>query len=543
MILNPESVCSEPFAIPQSPSIAIREAAKKLAQYADLSTDPQCAAPSDLNCATELGETCSLVNVANQIITASPSHQVRRTSAAAAEQAVSWLRPHFDRRPEDRLGFSDFIQSQCAVFPWAAVRPDATALALLYNFSPFQDTGATVASKRIREFSESFDVIACSFLHKKKTDTTIEKIAEPYVTSRYFLPLPPSWASWDPFKAYAVRAADLAQSQHNKANYRRVYTRAMWAPSIYAGYRFKADNPSVEWVAEFSDPLSLDVEGMPRGTEVPDDEFSAPVVSDILDRYPDLADTNFTVFSLAEYMAYYAADRLIFTNSNQKITMLSHIESPSLRARVDRIGEVSNHPTLPSSYYSMEPASVLPDPTKLNLAYFGEFYSSRSIREVTSAMRTLPPGLREKVHLHVFTNYIPATEGNRRPRNFSKKQYDELVQRAYNGVGAEGIEDQVTFHASLPYLKFLATTNVFDYLIVNDAVSGEHHSVNPYLPSKWSDYAGSSAKTWAFVENGSILSSKPAEVRTPVGDSYAARATLWDLIQAKFAPNWSDQEV
>ena len=490
----------------------------------------------------DLKATCSLINLLKVEQAQNKDWRLNRELEQISEAAASWLPSHFEANPEDRKPYSDYIQLHCPHgFPWTAAQPKPKALALLYNFSPFQDTGATVASKRLRNLSQTFDVIACSFLHKKKQDPTIERIAEPYVASKYFLPLPASWASWEPFKAFAVRAAKIADDMHRNTQYEMVYSRAMWAPSIYAGFLFKQRNPSVDWVAEFSDPLSLDVEGLPRGTEVPLDEVSGTMVDALLSKYPDLDASKLTVFSLAENLAYAFADRIIFTNSNQKLTMLAHIPSTALRERVDKIGEVSNHPTLPRSYYEMEEASLLPDPNKLNLGYFGEFYSSRSIREVTAAMRSLPAQIAEKVHLHVFTNYIPASEGNRRPRNFSKKQFDELVQRAYEGVGAQGVEDRVSFNASLPYLKFLATTDKLDYLIVNDAVSGEHHAVNPYLPSKWSDYAGSRAKSWGFVENGSILSHKPVDIKTPVGDAYEARETLWDLVLQKF-PDLAEED-
>ena len=509
----------------------ILEAFESLSKLLGLTVPTRNRSPQGM----DLEASCALINLVEHERNTSRDWQLSRSLAEISTKAVSWLPEHFESHPEDRKPYSDYIQLHCPNgFPWHAAQPPATALALLYNFSPFQDTGATVASKRLRNFSKTFDVVACSFLHKKKQDPTIEKIAEPYVASKYFLPLPASWASWEPFKAFAVRASEVANSMHTTANYEMVYSRAMWAPSIYAGFLFKQQNPEVEWVAEFSDPLSLDVEGLPRGTAVPADEVSSTMIEALTLEYPDLDVSSLSVFSLAENLAFAFADRIIFTNTNQKLTMLEHVGSTALAERVDKVGEVSNHPTLPRSYYKMERTSLEPDPAKLNLGYFGEFYSSRSIREVTAAMRTLPPKIAEKVHLHVFTNYIPASEGNRRPRNFSKKQFDQLVQRAYDGVGAKGVENQVTFNASLPYLKFLATTEKLDYLIVNDAVSGDHHAINPYLPSKWSDYAGSSAKSWGFVEDGSILSQKPVDVKTPVGDAYEAREMLWNMVLQKF---------
>ena len=490
-----------------------------------------------------LEQVCALVDPLQEAIKFANSSELRSTAEQALRDLVSAVRPKLTAEPEARIRTTDFIQTHCTQFPWALVQSAPNALAFLYNFSPFQDTGATVASKRIRNFAKTFDVVSCSFLHKKKMDATVERIGDPYIHEKYFLPMNASWASWEPFMAFAEKAAAFAEQLVATGNqYEMCYSRAMWAPSIYAGMLFKEAHPEVEWVVEFSDPLSLDVEGLPRGGKVPEDRFSAAWRSKISLDFPDCEDVDFTVFSLAEYLAYSFADQIIFTNSNQKITMLECIESPALRERIEKISVVSNHPTLPRDFYLAEPSNYEVDDTKLNLGYFGEFYSSRSIHEVTSAMRSLPPHLRERVNLHVFTNYIPASEGNQRPRNFSKAQFDALVKRAYEGVGAWGIEDNVRFNASLPYLKFLGTTEKLDYLIVNDASSGEHHSVNPYLPSKWSDYAGSSASTWAFVEEGSILSSKPATVHSPVGDAYAARQTLWQLIEEKF-PELCDSEI
>lgn len=95
------------------------------------------------------------------------------------------------------------------------------------------------------------------------------------------------------------------------------------------------------------------------------------------------------------------------------------------------------------------------------------------------------------------------------------------------------MEHLVRFNASLPYLDFLAVTRQFDYLVVNDAQSGSRHTRNPFLPSKWSDYRGSQAEVWALVEDGSMLSTMPTALQTPLGDPAAARDVLWERVEAK----------
>lgn len=422
-------------------------------------------------------------------------------------------------------------------FPWNDIRSEAESLAILYNFSPFQDTGSTVASKRLRVFSESFDVIACSFLQHKKQDPTVEAISRPYVVSKEFLPLTPSWASWPSFRAFAERAAAVAgERMRAKADYRRLYTRAMWAPSLYAGARVKFMQPDLPWTAEFSDPLSLDVEGAPRGGKLPRDAFTAPLIDSWEREFGPLDELDLTIFRFAELLAYAFADELIFTNKHQRIVMLESIHSPRLRERVASITTVSHHPTLDPGFYELERVDYSLDDDHVHLGYFGEFYTARGITEITGALRSLPESVRSRTRLHVFTNYIPESAGGVKPASFSRSQFDLLVQRTLDGVGVGGVEELVAFNSSLPYLKFLAVTQKLDCLIVTDAQSGTGHSVNPYLPSKWSDYLGSAARVWGLVEEESVLSTMDLDVRTPIGDKHAARAAIWTMVDEKFGP-------
>lgn len=435
----------------------------------------------------------------------------------------------------DRIKFNDVLATDKDIdLDWSRIHSSPNALAILYNFSPYTDTGAVVASKRLRESGDQFDVVACSFANRKKIDATIERIAAPYVVTKTFLPMAPSWGTWNAFKGYAIRASRLATSNiASGRNYDYVYTRAMWAPSHYAGALIKREFPDLPWLAEFSDPLSLDVEGLPRGGEIPDDQFLHELLDEIEQEFGPIPESHRTIFSIAEIIAYARADRILFTNHHQQTTMLNHIYSEKLRGRVIDLAEVSNHPTLPSKFYEVEQVAYRVDPAVVNLAYFGEFYATRGLTEITMAIRMLPSNLRDKVHLHVFTNYIPEGSSGARPRGMPAKAYADLVERAISGVGAYGIEKQIHLNGSLPYLKFLGITKMFDYLLVNDAKSGAHHDVNPYLPSKWSDYAGSTASSWAFVEEGSSLAGKPATVMTQLGNVESIAEELHKIIDRK----------
>src|SRR5690606_8881407 len=101
------------------------------------------------------------------------------------------------------------------------------------------------------------------------------------------------------------------------------------------------------------------------------------------------------------------------------------------------------------------------------------------------ALAGLPRGLRDRLLVHVFTSKV-----------------DELAE----SVGDAGLADVVRVNPYVPYLEFLNLADRMDVLLVNDAVTPPGGTVNPFLPSKWSDYRGSSTPVWAIVEEGSSLS-------------------------------------
>lgn len=460
-----------------------------------------------------------------------------RMVVEARDRAIAPFADHIrSLAPEDKRQVLDALSAEKDVdIPWKKFWDERRGLAILYNFSPFTDTGAVVASKRLRERGSMVDVVGCSFANRKKIDVTIERIAAPYIDERTFLDLVPSWATWPAFKAFSRQAlAHIRRREEAGKQYEFLYSRAMWAASHYAAGQYKLNHPGIPWTAEFSDPLSLDVEGLPRGGVVERDEFLAPLLDPIEAKYGVIPPEKMTIFGLAEIIPFAMAETVLFTNDFQRETMFNHVYSPTLLERLKTVTEVINHPTLPAAFYNMTPVDYHVDDSKLNLAYFGEFYATRGLTDITTAIRMLPASRRKQVHLHVFTNYIPVGEKGHRPRNLSRKAYDDLVNRAIDGVGAHGIEDQVHLNGSLPYLEFLGVTKQFDYLIVNDARSGTHHAVNPYLPSKWSDYAGSTAKSWAFVEEGSSLSQKPATRLADLGDVDQATRQLAEMLDEKF---------
>ena len=147
---------------------------------------------------------------------------------------------------------------------------------------------------------------------------------------------------------------------------------------------------------------------------------------------------------------------------------------------------------------------------RINLAYFGVFYATRGLTEVWQALRRLPRRARDSILLHVFTS-----------------KPDELTA----DLTEAGLTDVVRANPYVSYLEYLDLASKMDVLIVNDARTLGIHERNPYLPSKWSDYAGSGTPVWGIVEPGSVLSSQPLQHRSELGDVDGALRVLGAVIR------------
>src|SRR5699024_2504126 len=67
-------------------------------------------------------------------------------------------------------------------------------------------------------------------------------------------------------------------------------------------------------------------------------------------------------------------------------------------------------------------------------------------------------------------------------------------------------ENEIIINPLVPYFEFLNLTNAFDILLVFDTITKDIKNINPYLPSKYSDYKGSDSIVMAVTENDSVLS-------------------------------------
>ena len=455
-------------------------------------TDPYASAVGPrLDVLAELGEVPA------------PTAEARQEVADAAVPELDALAGHLRAHPDDHERLVADVEARGLDLDWSRLNAGrARELAIVYCFPPWSGTSGLVAARRVRARAAVVDVITQQMDNLRTRDDASRAIAAPYVADQLVVPGDATFAQWDGIARFVEATTDLiehgalAGREHGS-----VYSRAMFPASHVAAARHKLRHPEVRWRAEFSDPLSKDVHGQERGAMLRRGPLLAELRRGLAATGVDAPD-HLRLLPWVEHLAYALADEIVFTNENQRDYMLGYCPDPALRARVDERSSVSHHPTLPPPFYRREPSDYDLDPDRVHVGYFGVFYATRGLTEVTDALAGLPGPIRARVQLHVFTT-----------------DPDEVAA----GVRAAGLGDVVRVNGYRPFLEFLHLTTRFDVLLVNDA---DHEGINPYLPSKLSDYLGSGSDVWAISQPGSVLSRQPVAYASTLHDVGAAAEVL-----------------
>ena len=384
-------------------------------------------------------------------------------------------------------------------FPWESLnRGKARDLAFVYCFAPYSDTSAVVAAKAIAERGLVVDVVTNDMSAVRRLDPAVASLARRWIDESTVISATPSFAGWEPISDFATKALAAAELRNaTKGPYRTVYSRALWVGSHVAAALFKLHHWQVRWSAEFSDPLRRGADGVPRSGALTDNDVARRLKAGLQSRGFGHLQVD-TLFDLVEQATFVLADEVIFTNTNQFDYMLSLTRDPRLAEVVAAKARIREHPTpAPTAYQAVPTSYQVPDGV-VNIGYFGSFYPNRGIGDVLTALLNLPMDLRRQVRIHIFCNVAKDVKAQ---------------------VAALGLGNVVYVNNYLSYMEFLNATTLFDVLLVNDVTRDERLPINPFLPSKLSDYRGSGRSVWALIDEGSAMSRMPLTYVTPVGDS------------------------
>jgi hypothetical protein len=389
------------------------------------------------------------------------------------------------------------------------VAPD---LAISYVYLPFNDASAVLTAKKLRARGRRFDLVSQDMSAVRRAEPETLAITEDLVGTWTQVPGAPTFGTggglWR-FVRGGLRPIERRLRAHGL--YEDMYSVAMWPGSHVLAALVKARHPGQAWSAEFSDPLLRDVEGATRLNPLADHRFIQEINAAIV-RAGFTPVTSGLYFEWLENAVYALADRIYFTNERQREYMLGYLADPALRERARERSEVHPNPVLPADFYHRAPVDLALDPNKAHLAYFGAFYASRGVDDLVEPLRTLDPATRAALRYHVFTSDVA---GSRRV------------------IRSLGLDDVVEVSAYVSYFEFLALTTRFDVLVVADAHVTDAIGLNPYLPSKLSDYAGAGGRVWALTEPGSTMDGLDLPFKTRLGDVAAAQAVLRALARDK----------
>lgn len=424
-----------------------------------------------------------------------------------AERLATYLRAHPDDQQRAlaeivERGLVDRIDRSAFLAP-------ARDLAVLYAFLPYADTSALVASRRIRERGVPVDVLACRLGATRKLDAANWGLAAELVVRHTEVPATPTALAWPGLVDFCERGlAEIESWIAEQGPYRSVYSRAMQPGSHLLAALVKLRYPETHWLAEFSDPMLWNPYGEQRPNAADDDALWRTLAAAVEAAGLPLPDDR-NVAGLVEVVAYALADEVLFTNENQRDFMLGYAD-PDAAERAGAKARCEHHPVPPPELYERSPQDYALDADRVNIAYFGAFYATRGLTEVVDGLVSLPREVRDRIAFHVFTSH-PA----------------QLAEE----VRERGLADVVRINGHVPYLACLNLATRMDALLINDARTAHLFPVNPYLPSKWSDYVGSGTPVWAIVEEGSILSGMDVAHRSVLGDLDGVVSVLTNLAE------------
>ncbi|WP_422115742.1 hypothetical protein [Brachybacterium sp. UNK5269] len=396
-------------------------------------------------------------------------------------------------------------------------------LVIAFNFPPFNDGSAVTIAKRIVNAGKPVDVIAADLSSVRNRDDSLFGLIAPLVNRVEYVHIPITFASEVGVRNFVEAGLSTISRFRRKQPYASIFSRSMWAHSHFLAAELRARGVSKHWTAEFSDPLlwQADASARPSGA-ITEPSFMAYALRAMGAREQALLQEENSVLYWAQMVPYILADELLFTNEQQLDLMLQ--DAPQfLRERVVAKAVVSPHPTpQPALYTSGANGAVTREPPfgpqsqaasrepgTFRIGYFGTFYPNRGGGEFLEALSLLPPVERHRIRLDVYSSGA-----------------DHLIRAARH----LGLRKNVRVLAPLPYREFLSKTQEYDALLVNDIATTPFRMPSPFLPSKYSDYAGSKTPTIAITIPGSPLDQLPTRWKSHVGMIDSLAETLRTLL-------------
>lgn len=432
----------------------------------------------------------------------------------------SFIQKYYEEHKDEYQTIIDEISSKKLIyFPYTLLNEDKVEqLVISYCFPPYNDTAGNVMAKRMRESGMVSDVVYNMMDKVRKTNLSLNQMVDDLINVRLPINSQTSFSNWEHIKKFVdLGMEDIDELVGKNGVHKQVFSRAMWAASHFLAFEYKRKYPETKWIAEFSDPLLYDIEAKKRHVDITDRSYLKNLEEMVKETGLPFPNDN-NLFFWCEYLPFLFADELIFTNQNQYQYMMDVFPIEGIKDFVKDKVTIEPHPTLPERYYYIEDYEYpLLSDDHVNVAYFGNFYSKRNLNDLFEGLKFAKNEVKDRVLIHVFTA---------KPAELEAQLKDDPL------------EDNIIVNGFVDFHKFLNLCTKFDCLVVNDSTTKDNKPINPYLPSKLSDYKGSGSDIWGIFEEGSILSqSKDVTYLSPLNDAKAAAMTFEKMVEKKFPTN------
>lgn len=384
-------------------------------------------------------------------------------------------------------------------------------LVVAYNFPPFADASAVTQAKRIAAEGRQVDVVSQDLTGLRRRDDTLLGLVSPFLDHHDTISGRPQFLVWPSLRQFTTRGMRRLSARGPLTRYATVRSRSMWPHSHVLAAMVKVMHPHVEWLAEFSDPLLHRVDGSHRPSPaLPDDDaVLRRLLRSLPAPYRDFLHSGGEMLHLIQALPFGLADRLVFTNEQQRTVMLEDLGNDRMATVAEARSEISPHPAPPADWVAEPPSRPRTDQELCRIGYFGTLYANRGLGAVTEAIRLLPPEVRSRLRIDVHT---------------------EQRARSYAQVRRCGVDDVIRIRSALPYTQFLQEAGSYDHLMVTDTQTGGFSVANPFLPSKVSDYEGTRANVLSLVVPGSELDRRGYRPTARVGDAISIRDALAEAV-------------
>ena len=377
----------------------------------------------------------------------------------------------------------------------------ADELIISFRFPPITDISGIVVGKRIIENKNQVDVL---YNNIDNFNAINVNLADEYIDERLEVSIDLPRDSVRLIFRFIDEGLEILKSRQV---YKSIYSRSWFMANHFLAAEYKFIHPETFWRAEFSDPVYLDINtgrGKKDKKSRLDNQEYIDKLNSAIEQYNRNNDIHFkalenpnNTYFTAEYLTMIFADELIFTNPNQRKVMLESYDE-EFRNMVMNKSVIMPHPTPDGELYHMTESSVELNDDDINIAYFGSFYyPARHFEPLFYAFESLNHKYKDKIKFHLYINQSGVLKNLTKDLSF---------------------KDNIIIKKPLEYLEFLNATTKYDVLLINDTITENIFTVNPYLPSKLSDYLGSGRDIWAISEEGSVLSQTDVKYSSSMTD-------------------------